>query len=284
MKNKRRFIKHQVDRVLQSALLIKSLQKKWTASSQNKQRYHIKSFSNFICELNLHIFFRSTSFFFVAKPLETKFLLSLCIFPLGFANEESRRGTMELEAKSNVVWSWEEIFREGERIFAESDRTGAAKSSSNSMIKERFSWIIQAKLVIQCNTFLSSPYRSTDNILKSQQELKQSQLDEHAKLLKEIEIERLKLQEEKARLEIAKKLNSNNADDSVLSRAEVDAAIKYAEVNKSLWRFFAWTNLRNRRAVGLSLSSDCDRWLWLSKLSDNPLESSQDILSSKFFN
>ncbi|CAG9806295.1 unnamed protein product [Chironomus riparius] len=61
------------------------------------------------------------------------------------------------------------------------------------------------------------------------QELKQSQLNEHAKLLKEIEDERLKLQEEKARNEIAKTLNSRNADDSGRSRVEIDAAVKYAE-------------------------------------------------------
>lgn len=49
--------------------------------------------------------------------------------------------------------------------------------------------------------------------------------------MKEIEDERLKLQEEKARNEIAKTLNSRNADDTGRSRAEIDAAVKYAEVN-----------------------------------------------------
>jgi len=62
-------------------------------------------------------------------------------------------------------------------------------------------------------------------------ELKQSQLSEHAKLMKGIEDERLKLQEEKARNEIAKTLNSRTADDTGRSRAEIDAAVKYAEVN-----------------------------------------------------
>lgn len=56
-------------------------------------------------------------------------------------------------------------------------------------------------------------------------------MSEHAKLLMEIENERLKLREEKARLEIAKTLQSKNSDDSGLSRAEIDASVKYAEVN-----------------------------------------------------
>lgn len=49
-------------------------------------------------------------------------------------------------------------------------------------------------------------------------------------MLKEIESERSKLLEDRARMEIAKTLQSKNADDSVLSRVEVDAAIRYAEV------------------------------------------------------
>jgi hypothetical protein len=49
--------------------------------------------------------------------------------------------------------------------------------------------------------------------------------------MKEIEDERSKLQEEKARNEIAKTLNSRNADDTGRSRVEIDAAVKYAEVN-----------------------------------------------------
>lgn len=68
----------------------------------------------------------------------------------------------------------------------------------------------------------------------SAQEQKQSQLNEHAKLLKEIEEERLKLHEERARCEIAKTLQSKNADDTGRSRAEIDAAVKYAEVNKRI--------------------------------------------------
>jgi hypothetical protein len=50
-------------------------------------------------------------------------------------------------------------------------------------------------------------------------------------MLKETEDERLKLQEDRARMEIAKTLQSRNADDSSLSRAEIDASVKYAEVN-----------------------------------------------------
>lgn len=53
-------------------------------------------------------------------------------------------------------------------------------------------------------------------------------------MLKEIDDERVKLREDRARMEIAKTLQSKNSDDSVLSRAEIDASIKYAEVNKFL--------------------------------------------------
>ena len=67
--------------------------------------------------------------------------------------------------------------------------------------------------------------------MKYIQELKQSQLSEHAKSLKDIEEERIKLQEEKARNDIAKTLNSRNADDSGRFRVEIEAAVKYAEVN-----------------------------------------------------
>lgn len=63
---------------------------------------------------------------------------------------------MELEAKADVVRSREEILRKGEGIFAESDRNGAAKSSSNLMIKKISSWIIQAMLIIELQCF--SPY------------------------------------------------------------------------------------------------------------------------------
>jgi hypothetical protein len=58
-------------------------------------------------------------------------------------------------------------------------------------------------------------------------------LSEHTKLLKELDDERLKVQEERARMEIAKTLKAKNADDSGHSRAEIDAAVKYAEVNNS---------------------------------------------------
>lgn len=72
--------------------------------------------------------------------------------------------------------------------------------------------------------------------IKSDQELKQSQLSEHGKLLKELDDERMKLQEERARMEIAKTLQSKN-DDSGLSRAEIDAAVRYAGVNNKLLFF-----------------------------------------------
>jgi hypothetical protein len=74
-------------------------------------------------------------------------------------------------------------------------------------------------------------------LILSTQEQKQSQLNEHAKLLKDIEEERLKLQEERARCEIAKTLQSKNADDTGRSRAEIDAAVKYAEVNRKIFSF-----------------------------------------------
>lgn len=51
-------------------------------------------------------------------------------------------------------------------------------------------------------------------------------------MLKEIEDERSKLQEDRARMEIAKTLQSKNSDDSGLSRNEIDAAVKYAQVSK----------------------------------------------------
>lgn len=63
-------------------------------------------------------------------------------------------------------------------------------------------------------------------------ELKQSHLNEHAKLLKDLDDERVKLQEERARMEIAKTLQSKNSDDSGLSRVQIDASIKYAEVKE----------------------------------------------------
>lgn len=52
-------------------------------------------------------------------------------------------------------------------------------------------------------------------------------------MLREVEDERLKLQEDRARAEIAKTLQSRNADDLGLSRAEIDASVKYAEVNNT---------------------------------------------------
>lgn len=64
-------------------------------------------------------------------------------------------------------------------------------------------------------------------------ELKQSQLSKHAKSLEDIEDERLKLQEDRARMEVEKKLHSKSFE-SGISRAEIDASVKYAEVNKIL--------------------------------------------------
>lgn len=51
-------------------------------------------------------------------------------------------------------------------------------------------------------------------------------------MLNEVDMERVKLQEERARMEIAKTLQSSTRPDSVLSRAEIDAAVKYAEVSE----------------------------------------------------
>lgn len=39
------------------------------------------------------------------------------------------------------------------------------------------------------------------------------------------------MQEDKARMEMAKTLQSRNADESGRSRAEIDASVKYAQVN-----------------------------------------------------
>lgn len=50
-------------------------------------------------------------------------------------------------------------------------------------------------------------------------------------MLKEIEGEQLKLQEDRARMEIAKTLQSKNSDHLGVSRAEIDAAVRYAEVS-----------------------------------------------------
>lgn len=53
-------------------------------------------------------------------------------------------------------------------------------------------------------------------------------MNEHTKLLSEVERERLKLQEDRARMEVAKTLQAKN-DESGFSRAEIDVAVKYAE-------------------------------------------------------
>ena len=63
-------------------------------------------------------------------------------------------------------------------------------------------------------------------------------------MLKEIEDERLKLQEDRARNEIAKTLQSKNADETGMlrSRAEVEAAVKYAQVNNNHYFYtFVWS-------------------------------------------
>lgn len=72
--------------------------------------------------------------------------------------------------------------------------------------------------------------------LQTIQELKQFQLSEHSKALRDIEDERLKLQEERARLEVEKKLFSKSSG-SGMSRAEIDASVKYAEVNIFFYYF-----------------------------------------------
>lgn len=48
-------------------------------------------------------------------------------------------------------------------------------------------------------------------------------------------MERVKLQEERARMEIAKTLQSSSSSSATKpdSRAEIDAAVKYAEVSKN---------------------------------------------------
>lgn len=63
-------------------------------------------------------------------------------------------------------------------------------------------------------------------------------------MLKEIETERLKLQEERARNEIAKTLQSKNADETGMlrSRVEIEAAVKYAQVNNNRYFYtFVWS-------------------------------------------
>lgn len=63
------------------------------------------------------------------------------------------------------------------------------------------------------------------------QELKESQLNEYAKLIKAVEDERLKLQAQKAQIEVAKQLQNRNSSETGITRAEIDAAVRYAEVN-----------------------------------------------------
>ncbi|CAO1427379.1 unnamed protein product [Diamesa hyperborea] len=61
------------------------------------------------------------------------------------------------------------------------------------------------------------------------QELKESQLNEYAKLIKAVEDERLKLQEQKAQIEVSKQLQNRNSSETGISRAEIDAAVRYAD-------------------------------------------------------
>lgn len=65
------------------------------------------------------------------------------------------------------------------------------------------------------------------------QELKQTQLNEYSKMMQEVEGERIKLQEKRAEMEVSKQLHVKN-NESTISRAEIDAAVKYAEVKKKL--------------------------------------------------
>lgn len=69
-------------------------------------------------------------------------------------------------------------------------------------------------------------------------------------MLKDIEEERLKLQEQRARCEMAKTLQSKNADDTGRSRAEIDAAVKYAEVNKILKIYFYLSSFFEVNSMG----------------------------------
>lgn len=63
------------------------------------------------------------------------------------------------------------------------------------------------------------------------QELKESQLNEYAKLIKAVEDERLKVQEQKAQIEVSKQLQNRNSSETGISRAEIDAAVRYADVS-----------------------------------------------------
>lgn len=83
---------------------------------------------------------------------------------------------------------------------------------------------------------------------KQKQELKQLQMNEHTKLLSDIEDERTRLQEERARNEIAKALHTKNADDTGRSRVEIDAAVKYAEVNIPFF-FIFWFSTNDKQVA-----------------------------------
>ena len=65
-------------------------------------------------------------------------------------------------------------------------------------------------------------------------ELKQIQLSEFSKLMQQVDIEKAKIQEEKVQLEVAKQLNGQHSR-SEISRAEIDAGVKFAEVIKLLF-------------------------------------------------
>ncbi|KAG5670570.1 hypothetical protein PVAND_000823 [Polypedilum vanderplanki] len=109
------------------------------------------------------------------------------------------------------------------------------KLNSIEQKSEEEQWSLKQKLIafeVERKSFEKEKEFLRSQISNEQQklqELKQLQLNEHTKLLREIEEERTKLQEEKARNEIAKTLHSKNADEIGLSRAEIDAAVKYAE-------------------------------------------------------
>ena len=60
-------------------------------------------------------------------------------------------------------------------------------------------------------------------------ELKQCQLEEFSKLMKLVDDEKSKFQEEKVQLEVSKQLQSQHSKPEI-SRAEIDAAVHFAEV------------------------------------------------------
>ena len=49
--------------------------------------------------------------------------------------------------------------------------------------------------------------------------------------MKAVDDEQLKVQEQKAQIEVSKQLQNRNSSENGLSRAEIDAAVRYAEVN-----------------------------------------------------